>query len=396
MTAKVIISQAVIEGELDVTKLPARRVDDFYFDKTTPFEEFQHPNLVERIECLHPPPSSRNWPDPAVQGYCQTGRLYGNPLQAEILSRVGTLAIYFWQLGADASTRIYLPHQEKYDSKEAPEVRVFCWRLLVSNITRWEVQTCILPNGSRCRTVTHMISELSGDHFAKFPPPAYCHLRAPLPVEQPIVLVMAAAAAGFRSDKEQFPFRRPSDTGRIIPMLRAFRQRNACEHGLSTGGITGLNDTQFGKVDAAGECAIGTLTGDVGDLMSIRRPCGQPTICPDFRLKLSHLRQVICIRTKDGIPAVRKTMELSIGKLKHCGPFWMQTKHRRASGLKRRAKFDLLQGNDEVLPVGGQAQRKLYPNLAHDPVVYGSLKDQMEWIADRFAGKPAPSDCSAQ
>jgi pimeloyl-ACP methyl ester carboxylesterase len=45
---------------------------------------------------------------------------------------------------------------------------------------------------------------------------------------------------------------------------------------------------------------------------------------------------------------------------------------------------------------GGHVQRKLYPRLGHDPVVYGSLKDQMDWVADRFAGKPAPNDCSTR
>jgi alpha-beta hydrolase superfamily lysophospholipase len=45
---------------------------------------------------------------------------------------------------------------------------------------------------------------------------------------------------------------------------------------------------------------------------------------------------------------------------------------------------------------GGQIQRKIYPGLAHDPVVYGSFRDQMDWIAGRFAGRPAPSDCSAR
>jgi pimeloyl-ACP methyl ester carboxylesterase len=42
---------------------------------------------------------------------------------------------------------------------------------------------------------------------------------------------------------------------------------------------------------------------------------------------------------------------------------------------------------------GGQVQRKVYPGLGHDPVVYGSLRDQMDWIAARFAGRPAPNDC---
>jgi pimeloyl-ACP methyl ester carboxylesterase len=49
-----------------------------------------------------------------------------------------------------------------------------------------------------------------------------------------------------------------------------------------------------------------------------------------------------------------------------------------------------------ICTAGGLAQRKLYPGLGHDPVVYGSLKDQLDWISDRFAGKPAPNDCSAK
>src|SRR6202045_496345 len=45
---------------------------------------------------------------------------------------------------------------------------------------------------------------------------------------------------------------------------------------------------------------------------------------------------------------------------------------------------------------GVQIQRKIYPGLTHDPVVYGSFRDQMDWIAARFAGRPAPSDCSSR
>jgi acetyl esterase/lipase len=45
---------------------------------------------------------------------------------------------------------------------------------------------------------------------------------------------------------------------------------------------------------------------------------------------------------------------------------------------------------------GGQVQWRVYPRLGHDPVVYGSLKDQMEWIAGRFAGRPAPDDCQSK
>jgi len=45
---------------------------------------------------------------------------------------------------------------------------------------------------------------------------------------------------------------------------------------------------------------------------------------------------------------------------------------------------------------GGRNQRNVYPGLGHDPLVYGSLRDQLDWIAARFAGKPAPSNCSTR
>jgi len=55
----------------------------------------------------------------------------------------------------------------------------------------------------------------------------------------------------------------------------------------------------------------------------------------------------------------------------------------------------LIDGHDDILltesasekvlqricAAGGHAQRKVYPGLGHDAVVYGSLKDQMDWIA---------------
>jgi len=44
---------------------------------------------------------------------------------------------------------------------------------------------------------------------------------------------------------------------------------------------------------------------------------------------------------------------------------------------------------------GARVQRNVYPALGHDPVVYGSLRDQLDWMAARFAGEPAPSNCPA-
>jgi pimeloyl-ACP methyl ester carboxylesterase len=45
---------------------------------------------------------------------------------------------------------------------------------------------------------------------------------------------------------------------------------------------------------------------------------------------------------------------------------------------------------------GARVQRNVYSGLGHDPVVYGSLREQLGWIAGRFAGVPAPSNCAAQ
>jgi hypothetical protein len=42
---------------------------------------------------------------------------------------------------------------------------------------------------------------------------------------------------------------------------------------------------------------------------------------------------------------------------------------------------------------GQKIQRNVYPGLGHDPLVYGSLRDQLDWIAARFAGEPAPTNC---
>jgi acetyl esterase/lipase len=45
---------------------------------------------------------------------------------------------------------------------------------------------------------------------------------------------------------------------------------------------------------------------------------------------------------------------------------------------------------------GAEVQRNVYPGLGHDPVVYGSLRNQLDWIAARFAGETAPSNCASQ
>src|ERR1700732_228380 len=44
---------------------------------------------------------------------------------------------------------------------------------------------------------------------------------------------------------------------------------------------------------------------------------------------------------------------------------------------------------------GARVQRNLYPGLGHDPVVSGSLRDQLDWIAARFSEEPAASNCAS-
>jgi pimeloyl-ACP methyl ester carboxylesterase len=42
---------------------------------------------------------------------------------------------------------------------------------------------------------------------------------------------------------------------------------------------------------------------------------------------------------------------------------------------------------------GERIQWSVYPGLGHDPVVYGSLRDQVDWMGARFRGQQAPSNC---
>ena len=43
---------------------------------------------------------------------------------------------------------------------------------------------------------------------------------------------------------------------------------------------------------------------------------------------------------------------------------------------------------------GGAVSFRSYPNLDHDPTMEQSVPDQLAWIKDRFAGKPAGQTCS--
>jgi len=45
--------------------------------------------------------------------------------------------------------------------------------------------------------------------------------------------------------------------------------------------------------------------------------------------------------------------------------------------------------------LGERVQRSVYPGLGHDPLVYGSLSEQIKWITGRFSGAPAPNNCDS-
>jgi len=95
-------------------------------------------------------------------------------------------------------------------------------------------------------------------------------------------------------------------------------------------------------------------------------------------------------------------------------PGWKQNKYLRLFMERNRPGIRpvggpvlLLGGGDDILftesasqrvfrrfcDAGVVVQRNIYPGLGHDPLVYGSLRDQVAWIAARFAGEPAPSNC---
>jgi len=45
--------------------------------------------------------------------------------------------------------------------------------------------------------------------------------------------------------------------------------------------------------------------------------------------------------------------------------------------------------------LGDTVQYQTYAGMDHDPLVFASFRDQVRWIAARFAGKPAPTNCAS-
>jgi acetyl esterase/lipase len=44
---------------------------------------------------------------------------------------------------------------------------------------------------------------------------------------------------------------------------------------------------------------------------------------------------------------------------------------------------------DQLKAVGADVVYRSYPGLDHDPLVFGSFRDQLRWVEDRFEGQTA-------
>ena len=45
-------------------------------------------------------------------------------------------------------------------------------------------------------------------------------------------------------------------------------------------------------------------------------------------------------------------------------------------------------GVERMRKQGSTVEYRTYAGLDHDPLMFGSFRDQFQWVADRFAGKP--------
>jgi pimeloyl-ACP methyl ester carboxylesterase len=182
---------------------------------------------------------------------------------------------------------------------------------------------------------------------------------------------------------------------------------------LGTVALAGASDLHDG-IDAVENARLPVLNGLLAFWVF-----GVRTLYPDLDLKdilTDKARAIYYTSVEDGCSAASGAFAgLSTGEM--LKPGWSENQYIKEF-LKRNqpgtqppyGPILLVSGGDDVLftpsagrkifqrlcAAGEQVQRKVYPGLSHDPVVYGSLRDQMDWIAARFAGRPVPSDCSSQ
>jgi pimeloyl-ACP methyl ester carboxylesterase len=182
---------------------------------------------------------------------------------------------------------------------------------------------------------------------------------------------------------------------------------------LGTVALAGASDLRDG-IDAVVSVKLPALNGLVGFWVF-----GAKTAYPELELKDILTKSALAIynaSVEDGCSAASGAFAaLPTGEL--LLPGWSDNKYikqfltRNQPGMQSiYGPLLLVGGGDDILFTesagqkifqrfcgsGARVQRNIYPGLGHDPVVYGSLRDQLDWIAARFAEEPAPSNCAAQ
>src|ERR1700738_4057215 len=181
---------------------------------------------------------------------------------------------------------------------------------------------------------------------------------------------------------------------------------------LGTVALAGASDLQDG-IDAVLRVKLPVLNGLVGFWAF-----GAKTVYPELELESVLTKKALAIydasaedrcSAASGALAALRTEEMLL-------PGWSGNKYikqflaRNQPGMQSTpGPLLLVGGGDDVLFTesagrkvferlcrsGARVQRNVYSGLGHDPVVYGSLRDQLNWIAARFGGEPAPSNCPA-
>ena len=87
-------------------------------------------------------------------------------------------------------------------------------------------------------------------------------------------------------------------------------------------------------------------------------------------------------------PTVQRYLEQSVvGQRRAAAPILVL----QGTGDGLYATYDAFLG--EICATGSIVHGITYPNISHDHVLPQGQADALSWLADRFAGRPAPSDC---